>query len=267
MSAEHMSGTPSGGHAPLRRGHGANRRSASPLEARAQARPFIRLLVRAALLAVAIGGLFAFGREIAQGLPQLLAWVRAQGAWAPLIFVTVYALGVVAFVPGAVMTAAAGVLFGVVRGTALVLVAATLGAGIAFALSRRFARGAVARWIARDARFAAIDEAVRCQGLRIVFLLRLSPVVPFNLLNYGLGATRVRARDYVLASIGMLPGTLLYVYSGRVAGELVSAAGGAAAPRGLASSALLAVGFVATLLVTVVITRIARGALREATNL
>ena len=104
MSAEHrVSRTPGAGCGPLRRGNGGKHAHAAVPGARAQARPFARLLVRTALLAVAIGGLFAFGREIAQELPQLLAWVRAQGAWAPLVFVAAYALGVVAAVLSALL--------------------------------------------------------------------------------------------------------------------------------------------------------------------
>ena len=99
--------------------------------------PFARLLFRTAFLVVAVGVLFAFGRETTRELLRLLGWVHAQGAWAPMILVAAYALGVVAFVPGAVMTAAAGVLFGVVQGTALVLIGATLCAASARGRLRR----------------------------------------------------------------------------------------------------------------------------------
>ncbi len=221
------------------------------------------LAARAVIAVAAVSALVAFGRQAGEGLPGFVDWVRNLGPWAPGIFVATYALGVLAFVPGAVMTAAAGAIFGVGQGTALVLLGATLGATGAFGISRRLARGAVSRWIRRDARFAAIDEAVRCQGFRIVFLLRLSPILPFNLLNYGLGATRVRLRDYIMASIGMLPGTLLYVYSGRIAGELVTTAAEGGAERGPGYYGVLALGFAATVLVTVLITRAARQALRE----
>jgi uncharacterized membrane protein YdjX (TVP38/TMEM64 family) len=100
-------------------------------------------------------------------------------------------------------------------------------------------------------------------SLKIVLLLRLSPVFPFNLLNYGLGLTRVRFLDYLLASIGMLPGTLLYVYYGMVAGEVAAAVGGAAVERGPAYWTLLAIGLLATVAVTAVVTRIARRAFRQ----
>ncbi|MBY0401286.1 VTT domain-containing protein, partial [Myxococcota bacterium] len=121
------------------------------------------------------------------------------------------------------------------------------------------------RRIEGDARFAAIDRAIGEEGRRIVFLLRLSPVFPFNLLNYALGLTRVRLADYLVASLGMLPGTALYVYAGKLGGDVVAAAAGAGAERGLADWALLAIGLAATVAVTLQITRIARRALDRAT--
>jgi uncharacterized membrane protein YdjX (TVP38/TMEM64 family) len=181
------------------------------------------------------------------------------------VFVVGYALATVAFVPGSVLTLAAGAIFGLVKGTLLVFTAATLGAIAAFLVARHVARDAVARRIEGDARFAAIDRAVELQGRRIVFLLRLSPVFPFNLLNYALGLTRVRLRDYAVASLGMLPGTLLYVYSGKVVGEVAALAGGGEMQRGTGYYLSWGIGLAATALVTVLVTRIARRALAEAT--
>ena len=103
-------------------------------------------------------------------------------------------------------------------------------------------------------------------GRRLVFLLRLSPVFPFGLLNYALGLTRVRFADYAIASVGMLPGTLLYVYSGKVVGDLAALAGGAPPPRGAGGTLLLVVGLAATVVATALVTRIARRALAEATG-
>ena len=139
--------------------------------------------------------------------------------------------------PGAL---GAGAIFGVVEGAALVFVAAVLGSTAAFLVARYVARSAVERRVASEPRFAAIDRAVGEQGRKIVLLLRLSPVFPFNLLNYGLGLTKVRLLDYVVASIGMIPGTLLYVYSGKVAGDVAAAAGGVAMERGASAAAPVA---------------------------
>ena len=181
------------------------------------------------------------------------------------MFVAGYAAAVVGFVPGSLLTFAGGALFGVARGVLFVFTAAVLGSTAAFLIARHFARDAVARRIEGDARFRAIDRAVGEQGRRIVFLLRLSPVFPFSLLNYALGLTRVRLVDYLVASLGMLPGTLLYVSLGKAAGDVAAVAGGVRSERGLADWALLGVGLAATAIVTLLVTRIARRALDEAT--
>jgi uncharacterized membrane protein YdjX (TVP38/TMEM64 family) len=123
----------------------------------------------------------------------------------------------------------------------------------------------VERKIEGKPKFSAIDRAVAAEGLKIVFLLRLTPAVPFNLLNYALGLTRVRFTDYAIASIGMLPGTLLYVYSGKLAGDVAALAGNPEVAKGWAYYSVLALGLVATLAVTMVVTRSARRALAEAT--
>jgi uncharacterized membrane protein YdjX (TVP38/TMEM64 family) len=160
----------------------------------------------------------------------------------------------------------AGAVFGVASGTVYVFIAAVLGSGAAFLVSRYLARAAVERRIEGNQRFAAIDQAIAQQGRKIVFLLRLSPVFPFNLLNYALGLTKVRFIDYMVASLGMLPGTLLYVYLGTVGGEAAAAVGGAEVGRSAGEWALLVVGLLATVAVTAFVTRIARRALQEVTD-
>jgi uncharacterized membrane protein YdjX (TVP38/TMEM64 family) len=192
--------------------------------------------------------------------------VDGLGAWGPAVFIVGYAIAVVAFVPASLLTLAAGAVFGIGAGTAYVFVAATFGASLAFLVSRYLARSAVARRLEGNTRFAAIDRAVGEQGRRIVFLLRLSPVFPFNVLNYALGLTRVRFADYFVASLGMLPGTLLYVYSGKAVGDVAALAGGAVPERGASGYALLGVGLLATAVVTVLVTRIAKRALDDATG-
>jgi uncharacterized membrane protein YdjX (TVP38/TMEM64 family) len=223
-------------------------------------------LLRGLAIAAAVLALIVLGRSAGGAVPQLAAWVEGLGLWGPAAFVAAYVLATVAFVPGSLLTLAAGAIFGLLEGTLLVFVAATAGAAGAFLVSRHLARAAVERRVAGSARFAAIDRAVADEGFKIVLLLRLSPVFPFNLLNYALGLTRVRFGDYLLASLGMLPGTLLYVYYGALAGEVAALAGGAATPRGPGSYALWLVGLAATIAVTAVVTRLARRALREATG-
>jgi uncharacterized membrane protein YdjX (TVP38/TMEM64 family) len=206
------------------------------------------------------------GRAAGGYVSSFAAWVDGLGAWGPAVFIAGYALAVAAFVPGSLLTLAGGAIFGVAAGTAYVFCAALLGSSLGFLIARYVARSAVERRLAGNEKFAAIDRAVGRQGRWIVFLLRLSPVFPFSLLNYALGLTSVKFTDYLAASIGMLPGTLLYVYSGKAVGDVASLAGGVAHERGASDFALLAVGLAATAGVTVLVTRIARRALDEATS-
>jgi uncharacterized membrane protein YdjX (TVP38/TMEM64 family) len=222
--------------------------------------------LRYAGIAAAIVVLLLLGRQLGAALPAFAAWVDGLGAWGPAAFIAGYALAVVAFAPGSVLTLAGGAIFGLVRGTVFVFAAAVIGSSLAFLVARYVARPWVERRIAANARFAAVDRAIAQQGRRIVFLLRLSPAFPFSLMNYALGLTQVRFVDALVASVGMLPGTLLYVYYGKLAGEVATVAGGAEAPRGAGYYAVLGLGLVATLLVTTIVTRIARRALREATE-
>ncbi len=203
------------------------------------------------------------GRRAAALIPTFAEWVESLGVLGPIVFVAGYVVATVAFVPGSLLTLAAGAIFGLVKGAALVLLAATLGASAAFLVSRYVARGAVERRLAGNPRFAAIDRAVGREGRKIVLLLRLSPVFPFNLLNYALGLTRVSFGDFIVASVGMLPGTLLYVYYGKVLGDVARLAGGAPTEKDRGYYVVLGLGLVATIVVTTVVTRIARRALDE----
>lgn len=221
--------------------------------------PWMRLLAGLVVLAA----LIALGSRLGGRIPELTDWVSRQGLWGVVAFIAVYAVATVAFVPGSVLTLAAGVIFGVVQGTAYVFIGAVIGSTAAFLIARHVARPLVERRVKRTPRFARLDRAVAASGRRIVLLLRLSPVLPYNLLNYALGLTNVRLGDYVVASIGMLPGTLLYVYSGSLIGDVAAVAGGAEVERNAAYWLFLVAGLVATLAVTVIITRVARRALNE----
>jgi uncharacterized membrane protein YdjX (TVP38/TMEM64 family) len=209
-------------------------------------------------VAALVGGRLLGG---AAGLAAALDWIRALGAWGVAIFVLLYVVATVLFLPGSILTLGAGLLFGVATGTLVVSVASTLGATAAFLVGRYVARAWVERRIAGNPRFRAIDQAVGREGWKIVGLARLSPVFPFNLLNYAFGLTRVSLRHFLLASwIGMLPGTVMYVYVGSLAGEL-AALGAGARDRTLAEWALYAAGLLATIAVTAYVTRLARSAL------
>jgi uncharacterized membrane protein YdjX (TVP38/TMEM64 family) len=220
---------------------------------------FSRLL----LIGAAVALLVILGRQAGIYLPQFVAWVESLGVWGPVVFVVGYVVAAVAFVPGSILTLAAGAIFGLGKGVVIVFIAAMLGSAAAFLVARYLARPAIERRLAGNTRFAAIDRAVGAQGRKIVFLLRLSPVFPFNLLNYALGLTKVRFLDFFVASAGMLPGTLLYVYYGKLAGDVAALAGGSAVAKGLEYYAVLVLGLVATIVVTTIVTRIARRALQE----
>ena len=220
-------------------------------------------LLRAAVVVALVAALLLFGRRVAGYLPEFSAWVDGLGVWGPVVFVLGYTVATVAFIPGSLLTLAGGAIFGLAEGTALVFAGASLGATAAFLASRYMVRGAIERRVAAEPRFAAIDRAVGREGFKIVLLLRLTPVVPFVLLNYALGLTRVKLRDYVLAFSGMLPATLLYVYYGKVVGDLAEIAAGSGGERGWETWVFTGVGLVATIAVITVVTRIARRALRE----
>jgi len=222
-------------------------------------------MLRLALAAAAVVALLVLGRALGGYVEALRSLVADLGPAAPLVFGLAYAAAVVAFVPGSALTLAAGALFGVATGVVTVFAAAVAGSAAAFLVARYLARDAVERRIAANPKFAAIDRAIGSEGLKIAFLLRLSPAIPFTLLNYALGLTRVRFADYLLASLGMIPGTLLYVYLGAVAGDAASAAAADGAAAGWETAAK-ALGLLATAAVTVYVTVLARRALREATG-
>jgi len=187
--------------------------------------------------------------------------LETLGPWGPVAFIALYVLGSIAFVPGALLTLAAGAVFGLWRGALIVFTGAVLGSSAAFAIARTVGRNRVAAWLARDERMAAVGRAVAGKGFTVVVLLRLSPVFPYNLLNYALGLSGIRYRDFLMGSIGMLPGTFLYTYYGKVVGDVAALVAGASAPRGPEYYVLLGLGLAATVAVTVVITRAARAVL------
>lgn len=219
--------------------------------------------LRLVVIAAGVALLVLAGRRLGAYVPQFATWVESLGFWAPLAYGAGYVVATVAFIPAFILTVAAGTIFGLAKGTAVVFVGATIGTMLAFLIARYVARGAIERRIEGNPKFRAIDRAVSREGLKIVFLLRLSPAFPYNLLNYALGLTSVRFRDYAIASIGMLPGTFLYVYAGKAIGDLAAITGGAEVSGGSGQTALFVFGLIATVVVTVIVTRIARRALSQ----
>lgn len=218
-------------------------------------------LLAVLLLAVAMALVFLPLRQYAEAL---LPAIQGLGFWGYLVVIGAYVLAALFFVPGSLLTLAAGFLFGLVAGSVVVSIGATLGAAAAFLAGRYLARERIEKKITTNHKFHAIDRAVGREGFKIVLLTRLTPVFPYNVLNYAFGLTGVSFRRYILASwIGMIPGTVLYVYLGSTAKDLAQVFSGHV-EGGTAQGAIKILGLVATVLVTILITRIARRSLREA---
>lgn len=199
-----------------------------------------------------------------QSLLDALQWIDSLGTFGAIAFILLYIVATVAFLPGSIVTLGAGVVFGVVLGSFYVFIGATIGATLAFLVGRYIARGWVAGKIAGNDKFRAIDQAVSKEGLKIVLLTRLSPIFPFNLLNYAYGVTGVSLKDYVIGSVGMIPGTIMYVYIGSLAGNLATIGTEASSVNPLAQWSIRIIGFIATVAVTLYVTKIAKKALNEA---
>jgi uncharacterized membrane protein YdjX (TVP38/TMEM64 family) len=212
-------------------------------------------------LAVEIAVVFLF-LPLTDWVVQFEAYVKNLGSLGPIVTALVYVATTVLFIPGSVLTIAAGGLFGFKIGFLVVLVGANLGALCAFLLARTFLRDQVARWTDANPKFKSLDKAIGRQGFKMIFLLRLSPAFPFTLLNYLLGLTAVRSGAYVLANLlGMLPGIFLYVYIGAAARDALT---GPEETTDIYQQLLKYTGLLATLAVVIIVTRIARKALREA---
>jgi uncharacterized membrane protein YdjX (TVP38/TMEM64 family) len=206
-------------------------------------------------------GLFAAVRLLParEWLTEFNQWVAHLGAWGIILFCAVYIVATVLFFPASILTVGAGFAFGVPLGTVAVSIAATIGAALAFLIARYLARDKIEQKVGSNPKLKQIDRAIGEQGPKLVFLLRLSPLIPFNLSNYFYGLTAVKFWPYVLASwIGMLPGTLLYVYLGALGKAGLDAAAGQSTGRTAWEYPLFGVGLLGTIVVTVWVTRIAR---------
>ena len=222
-------------------------------------RKMIKIIIVLVVIAALVVAAKSF--DLQQGFRDMLAWISGLGPLAPLIFIALYIVICVLLLPGFIVTLGAGVLFGVVKGSIAVSIGSTLGATCAFLIGRYLARNWVSGKIAGNKKFKAIDEAVASQGWKIVLLTRLSPIFPFNLLNYAFGLTKVSLKHYFFASwVGMIPGTIMFVYVGSLAGDLAKLGTGQRT-RTTGEWVLYGVGLLATLAVTIFVTRIAKKAL------
>jgi uncharacterized membrane protein YdjX (TVP38/TMEM64 family) len=189
--------------------------------------------------------------------------IVALGAWGPVLFIVAYVAAALTLAPAFLLTFAAGAVFGLWRGTVLVYIGAVLGSSAVFALAAPLARSRLLRWLDRDPRVAAVRRAIVGDAVWVMFLLRLSPLVPYVLLNYALALSGVRYRDFLLATVGMLPAILMYVYYGKIVGDVAKIAAGVVPPRGVEYWILVSLGLVATIVATTMITRAARRAIAQ----
>ncbi|TWU51988.1 TVP38/TMEM64 family protein [Rubripirellula reticaptiva] len=225
-------------------------------------RPKTLTVIRWVSVLLILAGLLTIVRSLP--IDQLMSagkiWISGLGLWGPVVLVLLYIVATILFVPGTILTLVAGALFGLGIGTVIVSIGSTIGASFAFLIARYVARDKVIEMAKGSRRFGAIDRAIAEGGWKIVGLLRLSPAIPFNLQNYLYGLTPVRFWPYAVTSwIAMLPGTFLYVYLGHVTGAAV----GADRQRSTAEWAMLAIGLLATVAVTVYVTRLASRKLNE----
>ena len=222
----------------------------------------ITVLTAAAIIIIKqLGILDSF--SITESLQNLLQWIQDLGTIGYLIFILVYMLSAVFLIPASILTLGAGVIFDVFQGSILVSIASMLGAILAFLIGRYFARKWVAQQIEKYPKFQAVDEAVAKEGWKIVGLTRLSPVFPFVVLNYAFGITQVSLKDYITASwIGMLPGTIMYVYLGSLIGNIATLGAGGREKTTL-EWALYIIGLLATVFVSVYVTKVAQNALKN----
>jgi uncharacterized membrane protein YdjX (TVP38/TMEM64 family) len=225
-----------------------------------------RLITAVAVVAaVAVG---AFFLPLGEWALELVDYVRGAGAVGVLVYGLTYVVATVLLLPGSIFTIGAGFVWGVGGGFLLVWPAATLAAVAAFAVARSIGRGWVEARVASSPRLRAVDEAVGEQSFQVIVLLRLSPLVPFNLLNYVLGISRARASTYALATgMAIIPGVLFYVYLGTLVTSAAQLASGERPDAGPAGSVLFWGGLVATGVATFLISRMARRRLARRTDI
>ncbi|MDQ6923476.1 MAG: TVP38/TMEM64 family protein [Pseudomonadota bacterium] len=228
-----------------------------PDSRRAHVTPWSWKWIGAGVLAAALFAAWIL-LPIKEWVGSLRAWIADMGPWGAVIFAGVYVVATVLLVPVSVLTIVAGLAFGLGRGFALVVVSATIGATLAFLVSRYLVHDRVKILVENRPRFKAVNEAVSKEGWKIVALLRLSPLVPFNLQNYFYGITDIKLLHYVPATfVGIMPGTMLYVYLG-AAGTTASGE-----EHGPLEWGFFAAGLIATLMVVCWVTKKAKEILAQ----
>lgn len=224
-----------------------------------------RKIARSILIPLLFIGLIAFARSPVprEWAKVALEYMRTLGHWAPVLFILAYILACLTFFPGVLLTLGAGILFGVLRGTIMVVLGASLGAACAFLVSRYLARRWVIAKFGHLPHFKAVDEAVAAEGWKIVGLIRLSPAFPFTAMNFIFGLTRIPFWHFFCASaVGLVPLTALFVYIGWLTGDLADLGARPAIP-GNFKWIILAFALITTVIVTGLVTKTVRRALKQ----
>lgn len=186
------------------------------------------------------------------------------GEWAPVVFVAFYILAALTLVPASfLLTVSAGAMFGVWWGSTLVFIGASLGASLVYAIASPLAGSRWMQSVTRDRRVDAVRTAVAGESVHIMFLLRLSPITPYSIVNYALALSGVRFSDFIVALPAMLPVIIMSTYYGKVVGDVAALAAGVAPPRGPEYYTLLILGLIVTIVSTMLITRASRRAIER----
>ena len=233
-------------------------------------KPWAKIGIGVAVVAALAVALYQYGDAIREALRSTLLWINDLGPLGPLLFMGLYVVVTVSFLPASLMTLFGGAIFGVVFGSIYVIIGATIGANLAFLIGRYLARERVAKLIAGNRQFQAVDRALAQGGWKIVGLIRFSPAFPFNVLNYALGLTQVSFTDNIIGTMGIIPGAIAYSYLGFLSRDLLLTGTemmGEEMSGGSAESTITLifniVGLIATFAVTIYVTKLARKALRE----
>ncbi|USD19824.1 TVP38/TMEM64 family protein [Microbulbifer variabilis] len=222
--------------------------------------PVIVILICLIAVAGALSLMMYFNLD--ERLIELFQWLNEQGWQTSLLFVLIVALAIVLLLPGVIFTMGAGFVFGVIKGTLLVLLGTVLGATLAFLIARYLLGERPSRWIMSHIKPATVGEVIRREGWQMIMLTRLVPLFPFKLSNYFFGLTPVRLRDFILGNaLGVIPLTLNNVYVGSIAADLTSL--GEVEERTTVQWALYIMGFVLAVLALIGLTRMARRALKK----
>ena len=215
------------------------------------------------VLFVILNKYFNISNKIKTVLINSLEWIESFGILTPIIFGLIYIICTVLLISGAVLTLGAGIIFGVIKGSIIVSVFSTLAAITSFLIGRFLLRNWVLKKIEKYPKFKAVDTAVAKEGWKIVGLTRLSPIFPFIFLNYAFGLTKISLKDYSIASwIGMLPGTIMYVYIGSLIGDIATLGAGGREKTPI-EWIFTIIGLIITVAVTFYVTYISKKALSK----